>query len=244
MKAIAETGRHYYGAPVGILKFEDSIGVYIPGAVCNVGSYPFPVILRPVKDLSFAKLYGKDRSVLPDLIEAVKWLDQQGVRAITAGCGFFSLYQRELAEAADVPVFLSSLLQVPFLLNGIRKNEKVGVLTADSTLLDNEFLVNSGITDLSRIAVQGMQEAPAFRSHVLEENPEIDTDAIREEVLCTVGSFLERDPSVRILLLECSELPPYAAVVQERFGLPIFDYNTMIRFLFSGTVRKPFHGFL
>jgi len=44
------------------------------------------------------------------------------------------------------------------------------------------------------------------------------------------------------ILLECSLLPPYAAAVQARTGLPVFDYNTMIRYVHSAVVRRRFSG--
>jgi hypothetical protein len=32
--------------------------------------------------------------------------------------------------------------------------------------------------------------------------------------------------------------------VQEATGLPVFDYNTMIRYVYSAVVRRRFDGFM
>ncbi|WP_439397563.1 hypothetical protein ACRQ5Q_10510 [Bradyrhizobium sp. PMVTL-01] len=45
-----------------------------------------------------------------------------------------------------------------------------------------------------------------------------------------------------MLLLECGDLPPYAASVQQATGVPVFDFTSMIEFFIRGLIRKPFTG--
>lgn len=239
----ATPGRFYYGVPIGVLKFEDALGAAVPGAVCNATTFDFPIILSPVKGASFERIYSKDMSILPAAIEAAKWLETQGVRAITTSCGFWAYFQREIAEAVDTPVFLSSLLQVPFMCQGLSKTDKIGVLTATAKYLDSDFLQAVGV-DESRIVVRGLEDKPYFRSHVLDEEPEINTDEICKEVVDAAEELVRQNPSIKMMLLECSELPPYAAEVQKKINMPVFDFYTMIDYLYTGTVRKPFDGYM
>ena len=54
--------------------------------------------------------------------------------------------------------------------------------------------------------------------------------------------MVDKDPSIRAILLECSLLPPYGAAVQAAVNLPVFDYITMIKFVFSAVVKKRYRG--
>ena len=51
------------------------------------------------------------------------------------------------------------------------------------------------------------------------------------------------DSSVKVILFECTDLPPYAVAVQRAVDLPVFDYTTMINYVHSSLVRKPFTGY-
>lgn len=46
---------------------------------------------------------------------AKKMVEEDGVKAFTTSCGFNAIFQKKLADALDVPVFTSSLLQVPYM---------------------------------------------------------------------------------------------------------------------------------
>jgi hypothetical protein len=47
-----------------------------------------------------------------------------------------------------------------------------------------------------------------------------------------------------ITLNNCKRLPPYAKDVADKTGLPVFDYITMINFVFSAVVKKTYSGFM
>jgi hypothetical protein len=49
---------------------------------------------------------------------------------------------------------------------------------------------------------------------------------------------------IQALLMECSLLPPYGAAIQAAVNLPVFDYITMINFVFSAVVKQEYRGFM
>jgi hypothetical protein len=61
------------------------------------------------------KLVVDDNKILclPPIIKAAKKLESLGCRAIIGECGYFAYFQREVATSVKIPVFMSSLLQVP-----------------------------------------------------------------------------------------------------------------------------------
>lgn len=77
-------------------------------------------------------MFTKDLMMLDSVLEAGKELVKEGVKAVTGDCGFMAIFQKELANQLEVPVFLSSLLQLSFISRMLGDGEKVGVITSNS----------------------------------------------------------------------------------------------------------------
>lgn len=231
------------GEAVGILLLDTSVP-FVPGDVANATTYDFPVRFQKVQGFSVRRAIGRDPEIYEALREAAEALASQGVRAVTGDCGFMAAHQKRLARELPVPVFLSSLLQIPFIAAIVGDAAKVGVLTADSRSLDDALLRQVGVTNSGGLAIAGLQDCPEFYRFAIEETGMLDTDAVEGEVVEAARSLVEREPAVGALLLECSLLPPYAAAVQEAVGLPVFDYVTMIRHVFSAVIRRRYTGFV
>jgi Asp/Glu/hydantoin racemase len=239
----ARQGQISAGEAIGILLLDTCVP-FIPGDVANATTYRFPVRFQKVEGYTVARAIAKDPSVFDALKAAALALAEQGVRAVTGDCGFMAVHQAELAAALEIPVFLSSLLQLPFIGSIVGHKAKVGVITADSRSLDQTLLGAMGIREPERVVVAGLEQCPHFVNFAIEESGQLDAGAVQEEVVARAKNLMVRYPAVRAILLECSLLPPYAAAVQQAVGLPVFDYITMIHYVFSAVVREPFHGFL
>ena len=236
-------GKVSSGEAVGILLLDTSVP-FIPGDVANATTYNFPVRFQKVERFTVARAIGKDPSAFDALKTAAEELAGQGVRAITGDCGFMAIHQSKLAGVLDIPVFLTSLLQIPFISSIIGDKAKVGVITADSRSLDRALLLEMGVFETDRVVIEGLEHRKHFFSFAIEETGIVDTEAVEKEVITTAQNLVDTDPSVGAILLECSLLPPYAAAVQEAVKLPVFDYVTMINYVFSAVVRQRFSGFI
>jgi Asp/Glu/hydantoin racemase len=236
-------GRISSGEAIGILLLETAVP-FIPGDVANASTYPFPVRFIKVPGFTVARAIGKDPEIYAELESAARELTTQGVRAITGDCGFMALHQQRLADALEVPVFLSSLLQIPFILSILGAKSRLGIITADSRSLDSALLSAVGVTASERLVIEGLEAQPNFHRFAIEESGSLDVDAVRAEVVAAGRALLAHNPAVKALLLECSLLPPYAAALQEAVGVPVFDYVTMINYVFSAVLRQPYQGFL
>jgi len=240
----ARKGQVSYGEPIGILLL-DSFIPFPPGDVGNATTYSFPVRYQVVKGASVETLINKqDPALLKPFIDAGLGLVKEGVRAITGDCGFMILFQEELAKRLPVPVFMSSLMQIPFISHILSPGEEIGVIVANSNALTDEHLSAAGVTKSMPIRVAGMQNAPHFLNAILEESGELNFAKIEIEVVEIAKSLVHENEKVKAILLECSDLPPYSAAIQEAVGLPVFDFVTMINYVFSGLVRKRFDGFM
>lgn len=235
--------RVVYGVTIGILMMETTIP-FIPGDVGNATSYDFPVLYQTVKGLTTMRMFEKDQTAFEEFHAAAQVLRKQGVRAITGDCGYMLAFQEELAEKMDIPVFLSTLLQIPFILKTIGRRGKVGVLCANGRSLTSEFLKIAGITepDLERVVVYGLECDDHFREVIHEETGCLDVEKMTSAVVEGSRRLIQENSGVKAILLECSDLPPYAAAVQKATGLPVFDFNSMIRYVHSVVLRKEFNG--
>lgn len=231
--------QYWYGEPIGIIVLEARYPC-IPGNVANASTFNFPVRYESANGGSIEGLLGRhDESMLDGFIAAARRLESAGVKAITGACGFMALFQNEVQQAVDVPVFLTSLLQVPF-IRQITGN-RVGVITANNESLTRMDLVGIGIEHTDFVSI-GLEDTSAFTNGVLNESGTLNSDAIEEEVVAKTRHLLEENPDVAAILLECSDLPPYSHRLQREYGLPVFDYTTMIRHVASTFLHRSYDG--
>jgi hypothetical protein len=65
---------------------------------------------------------------------------------------------------------------------------------------------------------------------------------VEHEVVSVARRLVEADPDIGAFLLECSCLPPYAAAVHEAVRLPVFDFVTMINYVYSAVAPSRYQG--
>ena len=117
------------------------------------------------------------------------------------------------------------------------------LITANSkTLTAKHLQIASHGIDIP-IAVAGLEDQPYFYDAIHAEKGSLDFDAVEKEVVQVTQDLIKDNDNIKSILFECTDLPPYAAAVQEAVGLPVFDFSTMINYVFSALVRKRFEGF-
>ena len=240
----AKKNQRTYGHLIGIICLDTQFTPLIPGDVGNASSFEFPVIYKVVKGLTVDRAVNKDVSFLKPLLDAGNKLIANGVRAITTNCGYLGFFQKELADNLDIPVFLSSLLQLPFMLSMIGKNKKVGILCAKEETFDKSLLKAVGVKPTAPIVVKGMDEYKYFNRGIMKDSGELDATRIENEIVAATSKMVEEDPSIRSLLLECADMPPYSTAVQRAIKLPIFDFITMINYVFSTIEERKYKGLM
>lgn len=242
--SVKSKSRSWDGESIGILIL-DAAYPCVPGNVGNATTFDFPVRYREVRGASIARLLReRDPKLLEPFIEGARTLEAEGVRAITGACGFMALFQREVAASVDVPVFLSSLLQVPFIHQTLKPGRTIGVITADATCLTGEHFANVGVSKEIPLVIRGMEDKDEFRTSVLEEKGTLDSSLVEREVADVAKRMVSEHPDVAAIVLECSDLPPYARTVHEATGRPVFDFITMIRHVHSALVPRVYEGYM
>ncbi len=237
----AREGQITYGEAIGIIMMETFMP-FPPGSPGNASTFRYPVRYEVVEGADMERVvYNPDRKLLAPFLAAGRKLVRDGVKAVTGNCGFMVLFQDDMARELPVPVFMSSLLQLPFISRLLKPGEKVGVVTASKkTLTPDHLRAATGGANIP-IAIAGMEGRPYFDSAIHAEQGELDFDGVEAEVVAAACE-LAGDDDVKAILFECTDLPPYAAAAQEATGLPVFDYTTMADYVFSGLARKRFEG--
>ncbi len=236
-------GRTNYGEAIGIIML-DTVFPRIPGDVGNASTFPFPVRYLTVEGASPQRVVKEaDPALLQPFVAAARRLERDGVRAIATSCGFLAIFHQELAAAVGIPVYSSSLLQVPIAHAILNKNKIVGIMTARAQSLTARHLAGVGIEHIPT-AIAGMEEAPAFTEIFLGGKPYLDVARVNDEMVRTAERLVRERPEVGALVLECTNMAPYAHNLQAVTGLPVFDVVTMIKYAYATLVREEFRGFM
>ncbi|WP_343079605.1 aspartate/glutamate racemase family protein [Ostreiculturibacter nitratireducens] len=239
----AQQGRDIYGAPVGIIVM-DCLIPYPPGTPGNPSTFGFPVLYEVVRGATMESLiYTPDARLAEPFLEAGRRLVAQGVRAVFGNCGFMILFQERMAAELPVPVFMSSLLQLPLVARGLSRGQAVGIISASAASLTPRHMeIALGGAEVA-FHITGLEDRPAFKAAVHDQCGELDFDAVEADVVAAACDLVAAHPEIGALLFECTDLPPYAHAVQKATGLPVFDASTLVNFGAASVMRSRFSGF-
>lgn len=236
-------GQNIAGYGIGILHLDNVWYPLVPGNVVNAWTYDFPVRFRAVEGLDTPTLHSGSEACYELILKAAKQLEKEGVRAISAACGFFGHFHKRLADDMDIPVALSSLVQIPWIRSIIKSTQKIGILTANASALGPDILASCNVSGMDDLVIADLRHGENF-SAIMEDRGSFDHEGTRREVTEAAVKLCEENPDIGAILLECSDMPPYASDVQAATGRPVFDFITLIRWLNNASMQKPYSGWI
>ena len=235
---IAWGGKTLYGARVGILMLETRFP-RIPGDMGNAETWPFPVLYKVVPGASPRRVVcEKAEGLLNEFLAAADELVRHGADGITTTCGFLSLYQRELAAHVGVPVATSSLMQIPFIERVLPPGRRIGVLTASAANLTGEHLRAAGADP--ETPVVGTDGGSEFSRVMINDEERLDVAAAERDILAAGDRLVASHDGVGAVLLECTNMVPYARALSQRLRLPVFSIYTFVTWFHSGLIPRDF----
>ncbi|WP_425058312.1 hypothetical protein SCACP_29610 [Sporomusa carbonis] len=239
-----------YGMGLGILVLNDAYPGF-PGDVRNASAFPYPIQYEIAEGVTNKTLvYDKNPAQCREaVIAAAKKLERLGCRAIAAECGYFAFFQKDVAGAVDVPVFMSSLLQVPFIQQVIGPKKFVGIICAQKQFLSEEHLKNVGITPGSNYIIAGAQDEYGctefdnlWNPLKRPECPEAYFDKAEQQMVNTAKAFVAANPHIGAIMLECTGMQPFARAIQREVDLPVFSWGTLLDYAFSVVAHRDYYG--
>ncbi|MEW5960013.1 MAG: aspartate/glutamate racemase family protein [Chloroflexota bacterium] len=226
------------GATLGIMLLDTSFP-RIPGDVGNELSYDFPVRMKTISGATVQRVvFEADATLLEAFIEGARELETAGVAAITSSCGFLAPLQEPVARAVQVPVFLSSLMQVP--LAHTTTQGRVAILTANAASLTDIVLSSAGIAPHIPLAIAGLQDVPAFREPILQDGAELRVEQVELELVALARNLLGDYPDIGSFVFECHNLAPYGRAVQSATGKPVFDIIDFATWIYGAIEKRGF----
>lgn len=236
--SVASGGKAIYGARLGILMLEARFP-RVPGDMGNAETWPFPVLYRVVRGASPQRVVmERAAGLLVAFLDAATDLVDLGADGITTNCGFLSLYQKEIAERCKVPVATSSLMQIPMVQALLPPGKRVGVLTISAKTLTREHLRLAGAPEDTPVV--GTDSGTEFTRVIIGNQLELDTAAACRDIVAAGETLVRSHPEVGAIVLECTNMCPYAAVLRDRVGLPVFDIYSFVSWFHAGLRPREF----
>lgn len=239
-----------YGMGLGVILVDDVYPAF-PGDVRNASGYPFPLQYDVAEGVDIYDLVRADDKshLLEPILASARRLERIGCRAIVAECGYFAWFQREIAAAVRIPVFASSLLQIPLAQAVIGDGRTVGVLVASAEHLRERHLSAVGVASGSRYVVRGAMDGgrvPDFHSlwnaDVRPAIPTADYAGARRDFVEVGVEFADAHPDMGAMVLECTGFPPFAEALQREIDLPVFSWSTLMDYAYSVVAHRGFQG--
>ncbi len=235
---IALGGKTLYGARVGILMLETRFP-RIPGDMGNAETWPFPVLYKVVPGASPRRVVRERAEGLVDqFLAAAEELVRLGADGITTTCGFLSLYQRDLAAHVGVPVATSSLMQIPFIERMLPPGKRAGILTVSAANLTGEHLSAAGADPATPVV--GTDDGSEFSRVMLNDEERLDVAAAERDIQAAGDRLVASHDGIGAVLLECTNLVPYARALSQRLRLPVFSIYTFVTWFHSGLIPREF----
>ena len=235
---IAWGGKSLYGARVGILMLETRFP-RIPGDMGNAETWPFPVLFKVVPGAASRRVVcDKAAGLLDEFLGAAGELVRLGADGITTTCGFLSLFQRQIAAHVGVPVATSSLMQIPLIERVMPPGKRVGVLTVSAANLTAEHLLAAGADPATPVV--GTDNGSEFTRVMINDEERLDVAAAEHDILAAGDTLVTTHSDVGAILLECTNMVPYARALSEWLRLPVFSIYTFVSWFQAGLVPRDF----
>ncbi|MDQ7071327.1 MAG: aspartate/glutamate racemase family protein [Rhodobacterales bacterium] len=234
-------GKTVYGANLGILMLETRFPRII-GDIGNALTWPFPVQYRVVRGATPDKVVRQGAAAMADLtgtfIDAARDLVVTGADGITTNCGFLSLVQEEVADAIGVPFASSSLMQVPGVQALLPRGKRVGILTISKASMTDAHLIAANVPlDTPVVGTEGGRE---FTRGILDDEASLDFAACRLDLIDASRTLVDAHENIGAIVLECTNMVPYAADVRKITGLPVYSIYSFVNWFQAGLMPRRF----
>ncbi|EXJ83395.1 hypothetical protein A1O1_07017 [Capronia coronata CBS 617.96] len=215
-----------------------------PGDPFNEQTWPFPLVREQAQGSQLHQIVTKDgytADFVDRFVEAGQRLIARGCVGIITSCGFLAMAQPELAKRLSVPVATSALIQIPSVHALLPPTQSVGIITFDASKLGALHLSQLLIGDVDRLHIIGVPEDGEL-GRMVRDGAAYVHERIEEELIQCARDLVERYPDIGALVLECTQMPPFARAIQEAVHLPVYDVYTMGMWFYSGLVRRTPHA--
>ncbi|MBK9082589.1 MAG: aspartate/glutamate racemase family protein [Rhizobiales bacterium] len=222
---------------IGLLMLETRFP-RIPGDIGHPETFAARVIPRVVEGADVATIIrARGGATLGAFCAAARALVAEGAQGVITSCGFLSLFQRDIAAACGAPVAASSLMQAPLVERTLPAGKRVGIVTIDATALSADHLAAAGAA--TDAPVEGVERGRELHRVVMNDETSLDAERACADVVEAALRLAARG-DVGAILLECTNMGPYARAVAQATGLPVYDVVTLVDWFSASLAPRRF----
>ncbi|SMF64736.1 hypothetical protein SAMN06265365_12320 [Tistlia consotensis] len=219
-------------APVGVVLLNTRFPRLL-GDIGNPASFDRPVLYRRVPAATVGAVVraeGVEGPLAEAILAAAEALVAEGAAVIATSCGFLGELQDRLAAALPVPVAASALALLPRIRADLRTRQgpaaRIGVLTFDSRRLKPLHFAGHWSDDL---VVEGLERGRELFPVITEDRETLDRAAAEQDVAEAAQRLLARAGRLDAVVLECTNIGPYAERVRSVTGAAVHDLVGSLR---------------
>ena len=137
-----------------------------------------------------------------------------------------------------VPVATSSLIQVPMIQSTLPSGKRVGVITVSAAGLTHDHLIAIGLDP--SLPVVGTDGGREFTRVLIGNELTMDVAAAEQDILDAGDELVRKHSDIGAILLECTNMVPYARVLRDRLGVPVYDIYSFMLWFHAGLAPRDF----
>jgi hypothetical protein len=129
-------------------------------------------------------------------------------------------------------------MQIPFIERVLPPGKRVGVLTVSAANLTGEHIRAAGADP--ETPVVGTDAGSEFTRVMINDEERLDVAAAQRDILAAGDRLVASHDGIGAVLLECTNMVPYARALSQRLRLPVFSIYTFVTWFHSGLIPREF----
>ncbi len=90
----------------------------------------------------------------------------------------------------------------------------------------------------------GTDQGRELTRAILDNEPTLDVEAARADLIDAGSRLVEDFPDTGAIVLECTNMVPYAADLRQRLGLPVYSIYSFVTWFQAGLMPRVFDPIL
>jgi len=199
------------------------------GDIGNPDSFNHPVIYRRLPGAVVSRIVT-DEPLPNDLVALfvshARALEDAGATVISTSCGFLFPLQDRLQAAVSVPVVTSALCLLPALREKMGADTPIGIVTFDAARLSPHHIPDDG-----PLVIEGLAYTDHLYRVIANDLADLDQAQAGSNLTDAIQRLNSREPDLKAVILECTNLPPYRRKILESKSFSVYDIHDAIKHL-------------
>ncbi|MCK5877020.1 MAG: hypothetical protein KAG43_05245 [Candidatus Marithrix sp.] len=114
----------------------------------------------------------------------------------------------------------------------LKEGQQIGIIAAYKKYLTEKHLRKISISKNIPVCILGIENTE-FSKVRADPLAIIDLVKFEKEVVSVAKHLVDENQEVAAIILECTDLPPFAAAIRRETGLPVFDIVTLANMVYD-----------